>query len=67
MFNALLFADDQMLLSDSGNDLKTIIYFAQNYKTVWNEDISTETEVMTFKGHVPIRSKNATDNTVLNN
>jgi len=37
------FAEDQILLSDSKDDLqRTIIYFAQHYKTVWNENILTK-------------------------
>jgi glycogen synthase len=42
ILNALLFAHDQVRLSDSEVDLKKALYFAQHYKTVSNGYISTK-------------------------
>jgi hypothetical protein len=66
IINPLLFADDQILLSGSDDDLHRALYTLHNTtKQFQMKTFPLKAKVMTFKGQILIRSKIVIDNTML--
>jgi hypothetical protein len=56
--NALLFAEDQIIIQESEDKLKRSIFYVNNICKSYNLKISTnETKTMAFKGKYPVRTK----------
>jgi hypothetical protein len=56
--DTLLFADDQVIIATSKDDLQPAVCNLQNIASNFDVEISTDTsKVMTFVGKEPIRSK----------
>jgi hypothetical protein len=66
VLNTLLFSDDQVLLSESEDDLQTALYILiKNIRQFGTKISPLKSTVMTFKVEVPVRSKNVIDTRVL--
>jgi hypothetical protein len=66
VLNTLLFADHQVLLSDSDDDFQTALCTLHNSKEQFGMEISSlKSKAMTFKSQVLIRSKTVIDNIIL--
>jgi hypothetical protein len=62
----MLFADDQVLLTKSEDDLQYSVHNLNKIASEFSILISTEkTRVMSFRGMEPIRSKTCTNNKIL--
>ena len=56
--NTILFADDQIILADSEQDLQRAVFQLKEVTKHFNLEVSTQkSKVMAFKGKYPIRSK----------
>jgi hypothetical protein len=56
--NTLLFADDQIFIQDSEDELQKSVYILNQMSTDYNLKISTDnTKIMAFKGKRLVRSK----------
>jgi hypothetical protein len=56
--NTLLFADDQIIIQESEDELQKSIFYLNNICKSYNLKISiNETKAMTFKGKYPVRTK----------
>jgi hypothetical protein len=66
ILHILLFADDQVHLSDSEDDLQRTLYASRNTVKQFGMKIyPLKSKVMVFEEHVPVSSKTVTDNTRL--
>jgi hypothetical protein len=64
--STMLFADDQVIMSDSEDNLQTAIYRLNKIITECRLTISTDkSEVMAFKGTDPTRSKTVINNKII--
>jgi flagellin-specific chaperone FliS len=64
--STILFADDQVIMSDSEDNLQTAIYKLNKIITEYGLTISTDkSKVMSFKGKDPTRSKIVINNKII--
>ena len=64
--NTSLFADEQVIIQDSEDNLQKSVYLLNQMSKDYNLKISTDkTKIVTFKGKHLIRSKTETDGSIL--
>jgi hypothetical protein len=64
--DTLLFADDQVIIATSEDDLQRAVYSLQNIASNFGMEISTDkAKVMVLLGKEPIRSKIYIENTLI--
>ena len=64
--NTLLFADDQIIISNSEDNLQKAVFALQKVAQEYGMQISLQkTKVMAFRGVDPVRSKIVLDNVIL--
>ena len=64
--NTILYADDQVIIQSSEDDLQKSVFLLKNIGKEYNMKISTrKTKVMAFAGKDPVRSKIVLDNRIL--